>query len=133
MASRGRGSPSVLHSHIHATSDLGLCELSGSSSGTQREIESFCTATRRSGDVQVIGVPDLKYGEEVCAWIRLVDGEHATEDELREYCRSQIASCKIPRYIRFATEFPTTVTGKIRSSGCARSPSQNLAWAARTR
>jgi fatty-acyl-CoA synthase len=78
-----------------------------------REIEEFLYSHPKISDVQVIGVPDLKYGEEVCAWIRLVDGAHATEDELREYCRGQIASCKIPRYIRFATEFPTTVTGKI--------------------
>jgi fatty-acyl-CoA synthase len=61
----------------------------------------------------VIGVPDLKYGEEVCAWVRLRDGQDATEDDLRDYCRGQIATCKIPRYIRFTTEFPTTVTGKI--------------------
>jgi fatty-acyl-CoA synthase len=78
-----------------------------------REIEEFLHTHPKISDVQVIGVPDLKYGEEVCAWVRLLDGEHAREDELREYCRGQIASCKIPRYIRFVTEFPTTVTGKI--------------------
>jgi len=78
-----------------------------------REIEEFLYTHPKISDVQVIGVPDLKYGEEVCAWVRLLEGEQATEDELREYCRGQIASCKIPRYIRFATEFPTTVTGKI--------------------
>jgi fatty-acyl-CoA synthase len=58
-------------------------------------------------------VPDVKYGEELCAWIRLRDGETATADELRDYCRGQIAGYKIPRYIRFSTEFPMTVTGKI--------------------
>jgi fatty-acyl-CoA synthase len=78
-----------------------------------REIEEFLHTHPKISDVQVIGVPDLKYGEEVCAWVRLLDGEHASEHELREYCRGQIASCKIPRYIRFVTEFPTTVTGKI--------------------
>jgi fatty-acyl-CoA synthase len=78
-----------------------------------REIEEFLYTHPKISDVQVIGVPDLRYGEEVCAWVRLLDGEHATEDELREYCCGQIASCKIPRYIRFTTEFPTTVTGKI--------------------
>jgi fatty-acyl-CoA synthase len=56
---------------------------------------------------------DLKYGEEICAWVRLCQGESATEDEIREFCRGQIATYKIPRYIRFTTEFPTTVTGKI--------------------
>ncbi len=78
-----------------------------------REIEEFLYSHPKIGEVQVIGVPDLKYGEEVCAWVRLRDGQDATEDELREYCRGQIATCKIPRYIRFTTEFPTTVTGKI--------------------
>jgi fatty-acyl-CoA synthase len=78
-----------------------------------REVEEFLYTHPKISDVQVIGVPDLKYGEEVCAWVRLIDGEHATEDELREYCRGQMASFKIPRYIRFVTEFPTTVTGKI--------------------
>ena len=62
----------------------------------------------------VVGVPDLKYGEEeVCAWVRLRDNQAATEDEIRDFCRGQIATCKIPRYVRFTTEFPTTVTGKI--------------------
>jgi len=78
-----------------------------------REIEEFLYAHPKISDVQVIGVPDRKYGEEVCAWVRLREGEHATEDEVREYCRGQIASYKIPRYVRFTTEFPTTVTGKI--------------------
>ena len=78
-----------------------------------REIEEFLYAHPKISDVQVIGVPDPKYGEEVCAWVRLREGEHATEEELREYCRGQIASYKIPRYVRFTTDFPTTVTGKI--------------------
>ena len=63
--------------------------------------------------MQVIGVPDKKYGEEVCAWIRLRPGHAATEDEIRDFCRGQIATYKIPRYVRFVTEFPMTVTGKI--------------------
>ena len=63
--------------------------------------------------MQVIGVPDLKYGEEVCAWVRLREGQAATDDELRDFCRGQIATYKIPRYIRFTNEFPMTVTGKI--------------------
>ena len=61
----------------------------------------------------MIGVPDAKYGEEVCAWITLREGQAATVEEIRDFCRGQIATCKIPRYIRFTTEFPTTVTGKI--------------------
>jgi fatty-acyl-CoA synthase len=78
-----------------------------------REIEEFLHTLPKISDVQVIGVPDTKYGEEVCAWIRLREGETATEDEIRDFCRGQIATYKIPRYIRFTTEFPMTVTGKI--------------------
>ena len=58
-------------------------------------------------------MPDHKYGEEVCAWIRLHDNVTATEEEFRAFCRGQIATFKIPRYIRFTGEFPMTVTGKV--------------------
>lgn len=78
-----------------------------------REIEEFLYSHPKVSEVQVVGVPDSKYGEELCAWIRLHAGHHATADELRDFCRGQIAAYKIPRYIRFTTEFPTTVTGKI--------------------
>ncbi len=78
-----------------------------------REIEEFLYTHPKVSEVQVVGVPDLKYGEEVCAWVRLRDDQTATEDEIRDFCRGQIATCKIPRYVRFTTEFPTTVTGKI--------------------
>ena len=78
-----------------------------------REIEEFLHTHPKVSDVQVIGVPDKKYGEEVCAWIRLRQGRTATEDEIRDFCQGQIATFKIPRYIRFVTEFPMTVTGKI--------------------
>ena len=78
-----------------------------------REIEEFLYTHPKVSEVQVVGVPDLKYGEEVCAWVRLRDNQTATEDEIRDFCRGQIATCKIPRYVRFTTEFPTTVTGKI--------------------
>ena len=78
-----------------------------------REIEEFLHMHPKVSDVQVIGVPDKKYGEEVCAWIRLRQGYTATEHEIRDFCRGQIATFKIPRYIRFVTEFPMTVTGKV--------------------
>ena len=78
-----------------------------------REIEEFLYSHPKIAEVQVVGVPDVKYGEELCAWIRLREGCQATEDELRNYCRGQIATYKIPRYIRFSSEFPVTVTGKI--------------------
>ncbi len=78
-----------------------------------REIEEFLYRHPKVQDVQVIGVPDQRYGEEVCAWIKLRDGESATADEIREFCKGQIAHYKIPRYVEFVPEFPMTITGKI--------------------
>ena len=78
-----------------------------------REIEEFLYTHPKVSDVQVVGVPDAKYGEEVCAWVRLRDDQTASEEELRAFCRGQIANYKIPRYVLFTTEFPKTVTEKI--------------------
>jgi len=63
--------------------------------------------------VQVFGVPDAKYGEEICAWIVLKPGQESTPEEIRDFCRDQIAHYKVPRYVRFVDGFPTTVTGKV--------------------
>jgi fatty-acyl-CoA synthase len=79
-----------------------------------REIEEFLYTHPKISDVQVIGVPDLKYVEAVMAWIRLKDGETLTFEEIKEYCNGQIAHYKTPQYIRFTDSFPMTVTGKIR-------------------
>jgi fatty-acyl-CoA synthase len=78
-----------------------------------REIEEFLYRHPKIQDVQVIGVPDPRYGEEICAWIKLHDGKTATADEIREFCKGEIAHYKIPRYIEFVAEFPMTITGKI--------------------
>lgn len=78
-----------------------------------REIEELLYQHPKIEDVQVVGVPDRKYGEEVAAWIKLRLGESATEDEIRDYCRARIAHFKAPRYVKFVDSFPTTVTGKI--------------------
>ena len=78
-----------------------------------REIEEFLFRHPKVQAVQVFGVPDTRYGEEVCAWIVLKPGQTATEDEIRAFCRDQIAHYKIPRYIRFVDEMPMTVTGKV--------------------
>ncbi len=82
-----------------------------------REIEEFLYRHPKVQDVQVVGLPDPRYGEELCAWIILKPGvvadEGVTEHEIRDFCRSQIAHYKVPKYIQFVTEFPMTVTGKI--------------------
>jgi fatty-acyl-CoA synthase len=78
-----------------------------------REIEEFLYGHAKVQAVQVCGVPDAKFGEEVCAWIQLKEGVSASEEEFREFCRGQIAHYKIPRYIRFVSEFPMTITGKV--------------------
>ena len=78
-----------------------------------REIEDFLYTHPKIDQVEVIGVPDEKFGEEVCAWIRLHPGETATAEEIREFCKGQIAHFKIPRYVRFVEEFPMTITGKV--------------------
>ncbi|MGH6997688.1 MAG: AMP-binding protein, partial [Phenylobacterium sp.] len=78
-----------------------------------REIEEYLYRHPAIQDVQVIGVPDARYGEELCAWIVLKPGESLTPDAVREFCKGQIAHYKIPRHIRFVESFPTTVTGKV--------------------
>jgi fatty-acyl-CoA synthase len=78
-----------------------------------REIEEFLFSHPKIQDVQVFGVADQKYGEELCAWIRLREGETMSEDDVRDFCRGQIAHQKIPRYVEFVDEFPMTITGKV--------------------
>jgi fatty-acyl-CoA synthase len=78
-----------------------------------REIEEFLFRHPKIQDVQVFGVADAKYGEELCAWIRLREGDSMTADEVRAFCQGQIAHQKVPRYVEFVDEFPMTVTGKV--------------------
>ena len=78
-----------------------------------REIEEYLYRHPKVQDVAVFGVPDERLGERVAAWIKVRAGASATEDEIREFCKEQIAYYKVPAYIRFVDEFPMTVTGKI--------------------
>ncbi|MBN8888954.1 MAG: AMP-binding protein [Rhodospirillales bacterium] len=78
-----------------------------------REIEEFLYRHPAIADVQVFGIPDQKYGEEICAWVKLREGASLTEADLRAFCQGQIAHYKIPRHVRFVQEFPMTVTGKM--------------------
>lgn len=77
-----------------------------------REVEEFLYRHPKIKEVQVFGIPDDKYGEELCAWIVLKPGQITTEQEIKAFCAGQIAHYKVPRYIRFRTELPMTVTGK---------------------
>ncbi len=78
-----------------------------------REVEEFLYSHPKISDIQVVGVPDLKYGEQLMAWVRLKEGEMATGDELAEFCQGKIATFKIPVYWKFVDAFPMTVTGKV--------------------
>src|SRR6202046_2975322 len=78
-----------------------------------REVEEFLYRHPKIEDVQVIGGPDPRYGEELCAWVKLKPGVQASAEEMTDFCRGQIAHYKVPRYVKFVDEFPMTVTGKI--------------------
>ena len=78
-----------------------------------REVEEYLYRHPAIADVQVFGVPDARFGEELCAWVKLRADTSITEADIRDFCRDQIAHYKIPRYVRFVDEFPMTVTGKM--------------------
>lgn len=78
-----------------------------------REIEEFLFTHPHVAQAAVFGVPDAKYGEELCAWIQLHHGMQANEEEIKAFCKKSLAHYKVPRYVKFVTEFPTTVSGKI--------------------
>ncbi len=78
-----------------------------------REVEEFLYTHPEIEDVQVIGVPDVKYGEELCAWVKLRPGSELTAEQVREFCAGKIAHYKVPRYVRVTGDFPMTVTGKV--------------------
>ena len=78
-----------------------------------REVEEFLHGHPDVADVQVIGVPSERYGEEVMAWVRRREGASASGEDLAAYCRGRIASYKVPRHWKFVDEFPMTVTGKV--------------------
>jgi fatty-acyl-CoA synthase len=78
-----------------------------------REIEEFLYTHEEIADVQVVGVPDVRYGEELCAWVIVRAGASLDDDGVREYCRGRLAHFKVPRYVIFVDEFPMTITGKV--------------------
>jgi fatty-acyl-CoA synthase len=91
-----------------------------------REVEEFLFRHPKIEAAQVVGVPDVKYGEELCAWIKLRNGQCMSEQEVRDFCQGQIAHYKIPRHICFVAEFPMTVTGKVQKYLIRRQMMQQL-------
>ena len=85
----------------------------GTKRGGTTSLQQYLTAHPDVLDAQVIGVPDLKYGEELCAWVRLREGATMTVEQLRDFCAGKLAHYKVPRYLRVCDEFPMTVTGKV--------------------
>jgi fatty-acyl-CoA synthase len=123
---------------IASIDDAGYCQIvgrvkdmliRGGENIYPREIEEFLYTHPKVEEAEVIGVPDPKYGEEVCAWIKLHDGEQATSEEIREFCQGHIAHFKIPKYIKFVDEFPMTVTGKVQKFVMRERMTQELAGA----
>ncbi|WP_439639294.1 AMP-binding protein [Nevskia sp.] len=92
-----------------------------------REVEEYLYRHPAIADVQVVGVPDARFGEELCAWIILRPGMSASEEDIRAFCRGQIAHYKVPRYLRFVDGFPMTVTGKIQKFLIREAMTQELA------
>jgi len=101
------------HGYCKITGRLKDMIIRGGENIYPREIEEYLYTNPKIADVQVIGVPDIRYGEEVMACVKLKDGQDATEEELRDFCRGQIAHYKVPRYVKFVTDFPMTVSGKV--------------------
>jgi fatty-acyl-CoA synthase len=111
------GDLGVMHDdgYVEITGRIKDMVIRGGENVYPREIEEFLYTHPDIIDAQVIGVPDEKYGEELCAWIRMKDGaEPLTVEAVREYCTGKLAHYKIPRYVEIVDEFPMTVTGKVR-------------------
>ncbi|GAA3706483.1 AMP-binding protein [Terrabacter ginsenosidimutans] len=111
------GDIGVMHDdgYVEITGRIKDMVIRGGENVYPREIEEFLYTHPDILDAQVIGVPDEKYGEELCAWVRMKDGATPlTAESLREFCTGQLAHYKIPRYVEIVDEFPMTVTGKIR-------------------
>jgi fatty-acyl-CoA synthase len=118
------------HGYVRITGRIKDMIIRGGENIYPREIEEFLFTHPKVREVQVFGVPDLKMGEEVCAWIQLRNGQTATADEIREYCKGQISHYKIPRFVRFVDEYPMTVTGKIRKVEMSAMMAEELKGAA---
>jgi len=97
-----------------------------------REIEDFLYTNPKVDQVEVVGVPDVKFGEEIAACIKLREGEHATVEEIRQFCKGQLSYFKIPRYVYFVDSFPMTVTGKVQKYILREQLTEKLEQSSRT-
>ena len=123
------GDIGVMHDdgYVEITGRIKDMVIRGGENVYPREIEEFLYTHPDILDAQVIGVPDEKYGEELCAWIRMKDGATPlTAESLREFCTGRLAHYKIPRYVEIVDEFPMTVTGKIRKVEMRESTAKKL-------
>ncbi len=118
------------HGYVRITGRIKDMIIRGGENIYPREIEEFLYTHPKISEAQVFGIPDERFGEEVCAWIQLREGESATADEIRDYCKGNITHFKIPKYIRFVDEYPMTVTGKIRKIDMRAAMVDELAGAA---
>ena len=98
--------------YLHLTGRAKDVIIRGGENVYPKEVEGFIHEHPKVANVEVVGVPDMKLGEAVAAWIILRPGESAEEEEIRAFCEGNIAHYKVPHYIRFVDSFPTTVTGK---------------------
>lgn len=107
---------------LAAMNERGYCNITGRAKDviirggeniSPREIEEFLYTCPGIGTVQVVGIPDRKYGEQVVAWIKRETGSSLTEEDVRAFCEGKIARFKVPKYVKFVSEFPLTVTGKV--------------------
>jgi len=137
-----RTAHAIDHAHWIASGDLasiddaGYCQIvgrvkdmliRGGENIYPREIEEFLYTHPKIEEVEIIGVPDRKYGEEVCAWIKLHEGQQASAEEIRHFCEGRIAHFKIPKFIKFVEAFPMTVTGKVQKFVMRERMTQELA------
>ncbi len=123
------GDIGVMHDdgYVEITGRIKDMVIRGGENVYPREIEEFLYTHPDILDAQVIGVPDAKYGEELCAWIRMKDGaEPLTAESLRAFCTGRLAHFKVPRYVEIVEEFPMTVTGKIRKVEMRETTAQRL-------
>jgi len=114
------------HGYVRITGRIKDMVIRGGENIYPREVEEFLYTHSKISEAQVFGIPDKKMGEELCAWIQLKNNQTATEEEIREFCKGKITHFKIPRYIRFVTEYPMTVTGKIRKIDMRASMEEEL-------